>query len=74
MNSINFINFILQIKAKKDEDLTLTLKADKTAGAHFLMIEMALAWSPILLRILSWHCKISMLFSVIWNGEYVEFD
>jgi redox-sensitive bicupin YhaK (pirin superfamily) len=33
----------VEIKAKKDEDLTLALKADKTAGAHFLMIEMALA-------------------------------
>lgn len=44
MNSINFYQLhILQVKAKKDEDLTLTLKADKTAGAHFLMIEMALA-------------------------------
>jgi hypothetical protein len=35
---------VAQIQAGASEDLPLQLKADKDAGAHFLMIEMALAW------------------------------
>lgn len=33
----------VEIQAKASEDLPLQLKADKDAGAHFLLIEMALA-------------------------------
>lgn len=35
--------FVAQIQAGASEDLPLQLKANKDEGAHFLMIEMALA-------------------------------